>query len=119
MSKTMVLKPRISEKAYSLSETKNTYMFNVPTGTSKLAVKQAIEQQYSVSVVKVNVANSKGKLKRSIRRGGRSVTGRRNDSRKAYVTLKEGDNLPFFAPTDDANTTAKPDAKRRSAKESK
>lgn len=119
MSKTMVLKPRISEKAYGLSEALNTYMFNVPVGASKLAVKLAIEQQYSVGVIKVNIANSKGKLKRTVRRGGRSVNGRRSDTRKAYVTLKEGDNLPFFAPTEEANTTAKPEPKRRAAKEAR
>lgn len=95
--KDLVLKPRVSEKAYGLSQLRNTYVFEVPTNANKLTVAQAIVAQFSVNVTNVNIANNKGKTKRSIRKGGRSVLGSRSDSKHAYVTLKSGDTIPVFA----------------------
>ena len=96
MYKSIILSPRMSEKAYGLSQSR-TYVFDVPVTANKHTVARAVEAQYEVTVTNVNVANAQGKAKRTIRKGGRAVQGRENDSRKAYVTLKEGQSLPIFA----------------------
>lgn len=62
-----------------------------------MVIKQAVQDQFKVIVTDVNVAIAKGKAKQTYRRGGRPLTGRTTDIKKAFVTLKEGDTLPFFA----------------------
>jgi large subunit ribosomal protein L23 len=101
MSKSMLLKPRISEKAYAMAEAKNVYVFEVPTDVGKLQIADAVHAQFDVTVTDVNLMNVKGKVKRTVRRGGRSTLGKRPDFKKAYVTLKAGDTLPIFASEDD------------------
>jgi len=96
-SKAIILTPVMSEKAYGLSQTRNTYVFNVPQGANKHTVARAVSAQYGVSVTEVNIANILGKAKRTVRKNGRVAKGRQNDVRKAYVTLKSGDSLPIFA----------------------
>ena len=115
MSKTMILRPRVSEKAYGLSQLRNTYVFEVPTGVNRYEVAQAVAAQYEVTVESVNIMNVKGKVKRTIRKGGRPTMGKRSDIKKAYVTLKEGDSLPIFAAVEEeapkAPATSKKDKK--------
>lgn len=92
------LKPRVSEKGYALSEQANTYIFEVSGGVNKFEVAKAVADQYEVKVVAVRLAGVPGKAVRSYRnRGRRSLSSRRSDIRKAYVTLKDGDKLPIFA----------------------
>ena len=96
--KLLALKPRLSEKAYALSEQRNTYIFDVPADANKFDVASAVASQYQVSVMDVKVAGVPGKAVRSYRnRGRKSISAKRSDIRKAYVTLKEGDKLPIFA----------------------
>lgn len=96
--KVLTLKPRISEKGYALSEKSNTYVFQVSSNVNKFEVAQAVAVQYEVSVINVRLAGVPGKAVRSYRKSGRrSVSAKRSDIRKAYVTLKEGDKLPIFA----------------------
>jgi large subunit ribosomal protein L23 len=103
MDKTMILRPRVSEKAYGQSQTLNTYVFVVPGDATKHSVARAVATQFEVEVVGVNVLNVKGKAKRTISKGGRSqVRGRQNDIKKAYVTLAEGQSLPIFETIEDA-----------------
>jgi large subunit ribosomal protein L23 len=97
-----VLKPRMSEKAYGVSQLRNTYVFDVTGDTNKHSVARAIAEQYSVTVTAVRVINVKGKVKRTIRKGGRPSMGRQSDVKKAYVTLKAGDTLPIFAAIEEA-----------------
>ena len=104
MSLSLVLKPRVSEKAYGLSQVHNTYVFDVEPGSNKHTVARAVEAQYGVAVTEVNIINAKGKSKRTVRKGGRPSMGRTSDVKKAYVTLKSGDTLPIFAAIDAANT---------------
>ncbi len=103
---TMVLKPRMSEKAYGLSQEKNVYVFTVPGNAVKQTIALAIEDQFKVSVTKVNVHSSKGKAKRTVRKGGRPVKGRTSDQKKAYVTLKSGDSIPIFAAVEESEKKA-------------
>src|SRR5665213_1496638 len=93
--KYMTLKPRVSEKAYALSEKGNTYIFDVPADANKHDIAKAVTDQYEVKVNSVRIANVPGKAVRSYRnRGRKSIAGQRSDLRKAYVTLNEGDKLP-------------------------
>jgi len=95
--KTLNLQPRMSEKAYGVSQTRNTYVFDVPKAANKHSVARAVAAQFEVTVENVNVTNIKGKAKRTVRKGGRAAHGRQSDFKKAYVTLKQGDSLPIFA----------------------
>lgn len=114
MEKTMFLRPRLSEKTYGLAQTNNVYVVDVPKDANKMTVAAAVQAQFGVTVVSVNMLNVKGKAKRSIRKGGRAVNGRQSDICKAYVTLKKGDSLPFFAGDDD-DKDAKADKKAAKA----
>jgi large subunit ribosomal protein L23 len=96
------LKPRVSEKAYSLSESGNVYTFDVDNGANKFDIAKAVKRQYDVEPVKVRVVSVPGKkVRRYAERGRKSFNGRRSDLRKAYVTLKDGDKLPIFAATEE------------------
>lgn len=106
MSKTLVLKPRISEKAYGQSITANTYVFVVPTDVNRTEVAEAVTAQFGVTVTDVNVLNVKGKVKRTVRKGGKQSRGKDSDFKKAYVTLKAGDTIAVFA-TEDADNEPK------------
>jgi large subunit ribosomal protein L23 len=98
MSKTIVLRPHLSEKTYGLS-TARVYVVEVPRDTNKHSVARAVEAQFEVKVDKVNIVNTKGKAKRVISISGKrmqNAEGHRNDIKKAYVTLAKGHSLPFF-----------------------
>jgi large subunit ribosomal protein L23 len=99
MSKTIALRPRLSEKTYGLSENR-VYVIDVPKTANKHTVARSVEAQFEVKVSKVNVANIKGKSKRVISASGKrmkNAQGRQDDIKKAYITLAEGHSLPFFA----------------------
>jgi large subunit ribosomal protein L23 len=92
----MQLIPRLSEKTYGLSE-ERVYVLDIPKSATKQEIKRNVESQFNVTVVKVNVVNIKGKTKRTISKGGRRVlSGRNSDFKKAYLTISEGQSLPFF-----------------------
>lgn len=92
-----VIYPRISEKAFAHAGDKNVYTFVVPDSANKFEIKKAIESQYEVTVTAVNISILKGKNKRFMMRRGRQSVGFRQDVKKAYVTLKDGDSIPVFA----------------------
>lgn len=102
MKYAMALKPHMSEKAYDASVSLRCYVFNVPGSASKLEVQRAVESQFGVVVTNVRVLNKKGKVKQSYRKRTRPVSGSRSDTKKAYVTLKEGDAIPVFAAHEEA-----------------
>jgi large subunit ribosomal protein L23 len=82
-----VVSPIITEKTTIISEN-NQVVFEVPLSASKPEIKEAIEQLFKVSVTAVNTLRVKGKSKRF-----RGRPGRRNDVKKAVVTLKDGDSI--------------------------
>jgi large subunit ribosomal protein L23 len=84
-------RPLFTEKNDRMKEHFNKYTFEVEMQTNKIEIRQAVEQIFGVSVVKVNTMRVHGKVKRR----GRSV-GRRPDWKKAIVTLKEGDTIPIW-----------------------
>jgi len=98
MSKTIALRPRLNEKTYALAE-KRVYVFDVDGSVNKHSVARAVEAQFEVKVSEVNTLNVHGKAKRIVSLTGKRMVnaeGRRNDVKKAYVTLAEGYSLPFF-----------------------
>jgi large subunit ribosomal protein L23 len=93
----LVITPRVSEKAYGQAGTLNTYVFVVPLTANKIEVKKAVEDEYGVEVIDVNIARTSGKVKKSYRKGGRTIAGTRSDLKKAYVRVKDGQTIPVFA----------------------
>jgi len=85
----VVKKMLLTEKGTRLSEQENKYLFNVDVLSNKIEIKRAIEQLFNVSVLKVNTMNRKGKKKRERTR----QYGRTANTRRAIVTLKEGDTI--------------------------
>lgn len=107
MSLIMTLKPRLSEKAYNQSQASNVYVFQVPNDANKTTVAQAVSAQFEVTVEAVNIIVAKGKVKQAYRKRGGRTSGIRNDIKKAYVTVKQGDVIPVFASEDDQKSDAK------------
>jgi large subunit ribosomal protein L23 len=83
----VIRKPVITEKATMASES-NTVVFEVAMGSTKPQIKEAIEAVFGVKVKGVNTTITKGKTKRF-----RGQPGVRNDVKKAYVTLAEGNTI--------------------------
>ena len=96
--KDLILKPRISEKAYAKSQAEGikTYVFIVPNDANKHTVARAVASQFEVQVTGVRILNVKGKPKMSYRKGLRPLSGNRSNVKKAYVTLADGAELPLF-----------------------
>lgn len=88
--------PRMSEKTYAQAQA-GIYVFDVPIKATKQQIGSAVEKQFNVKVETVNVVLAKGKVKKSYRKGGAPVTGKRKDVKKAYVRLAEGNSIPVFA----------------------
>jgi large subunit ribosomal protein L23 len=88
----VILRPIVSEKSYALLD-ENAYTFQIDRGANKIEVRQAIEELFGVHVVKVTTLNRKGKRTRNRRTG---TAGRRPDTKRAVVTLAEGDRIDLF-----------------------
>lgn len=86
----VLLAPVVSEKATLVAEKNEQVVFEVARDANKGEVKAAVELLFKVDVESVQVANIKGKVKRTAR-----GTGRRNHVKKAYVCLKAGQELNF------------------------
>ena len=86
----ILMAPIISEKATSVAEKNNQVLFKVLRDATKPEIKAAVELLFKVEVEKVSTVVQKGKAKRF----GKSM-GRRDNVRKAYVTLKPGQELNF------------------------
>ena len=83
----IIISPVITEKSTIISEN-NQIVFNVRKEATKFAIKQAIEQLFSVKVKAVNTLVRKGK-----RKTFRGIRGRQIDVKKAFVTLEEGHSI--------------------------
>ena len=83
----VILAPHITEKATVLSEL-NKVVFRVAKDATKDEITSAVEELFKVNVLKVNTVVTKGKTKRF-----RGIMGRRDDVKKAIVTLAEGQSI--------------------------
>lgn len=88
----VLLAPQISEKATLIADKNEQVVFRVASDATKPEVKAAVELLFKVEVKAVQVANVKGKQKRFGK-----VFGRRKDWKKAYVSLKPGQEINFVA----------------------
>lgn len=82
-----ILRPLVTEKGTYAAEF-NTYLFAVLPHAGKLAIKQAIEKLYGVTVTKIRTMRYDGKVVRSGR-----IEGRRSNFKKAYVTVAKGQTI--------------------------
>ena len=88
----VIIEPIVSEKSYALLE-EGVYTFRVHPSASKPEIRDAVEKIFGVSVTKVNTLNRDGKRRRNRRTGG---WGKRPDTKRAFVTLAEGDSIELF-----------------------
>jgi large subunit ribosomal protein L23 len=88
----VILAPQITEKATYIADKNQQIAFIVRTDATKPEIKAAVELVFKVEVSKVATINVQGKVKRA----GRTL-GKRNDWKKAYVTLKPGQEINFAA----------------------
>jgi len=89
----ILISPHVSEKATNAAEKANQIVFRVATTATKKEIKGAIEIEmlFEVNVENVQVANVKGKTKRT-----QNGVGRRNNWKKAYIRLQEGQDINFI-----------------------
>ena len=84
--------PQITEKATRIADQNQQIAFKVRTDATKPEIMAAVELVFKVEVQSVTVVNVKGKEKRAGR-----IMGRRKDWKKAYVSLKPGQEINFAA----------------------
>ena len=96
MSRQILIKPIISEKAETISENQGKYTFMVDKKANKIEIKKEVERMYNVNVESVNTLIMPSKTKRRNTRSGINM-GRVPGFKKAIVTLSEGDEIDFFA----------------------
>jgi large subunit ribosomal protein L23 len=88
----VIIAPVVSEKSYALMEGQ-VYTFKVHPSASKPEIRDAVQEIFGVRVAKVNTLNRPGKRKRNRRT---FTWGRRPDTKRAIVTLVEGDEIDLF-----------------------
>ena len=86
----VLLAPIVSEKSTMIADKNEQVAFRIMQDATKQEVKAAVELLFKVQVESVQVANVKGKVKRT-----RGLVGRRDNVRKAYVCLKPGQEINF------------------------
>ena len=86
----ILLRPVVSEKSYGLLD-EGKYTFIVAPDANKTQIKQAVEEVFRVKVTGVNTLNRQGKRRRT-----RFGWGKRADTKRAIVTLAEGDRIDIF-----------------------
>lgn len=87
----IVKRPIVSEKSSLLTETLNTYAFEVDKKARKQEIKEAIEKLFNVEITAVKTMVVHGKYKRTSK-----AVFKKSNWKKALVTLKEGQNIQFF-----------------------
>jgi large subunit ribosomal protein L23 len=88
----VIIEPIVSEKSYGLLE-EGVYTFRVHPTASKPEIRDAVQKIFGVTVTKVNTLNRDGKRRRNRRTG---TFGKRPDTKRAFVTLAEGDSIELF-----------------------
>ena len=87
----VIKKACLTEKGMGLQEIHNQIVIKVDPNANKIEIKEAVEKMFNVKVDKVRTANMHGKTKRV----GKYM-GRRNDWKKAIVSLAEGHKIDFL-----------------------
>jgi large subunit ribosomal protein L23 len=85
----ILIRPVVSEKSYRL-EDEGKYTFIVAPGANKTQIRQAVEAVFRVKVTGVNTVNRPGKRRRT-----RFGWGKRPDTKRAIVSLAQGERIDF------------------------
>ena len=86
-----IMRPIITERSSAAYQDRGEYTFEVAPDATKYTIKEAIERLFGVKVTGVWTSNARGKA----RRVGQSL-GRRPHTKKAIVTLRDGDSIAIF-----------------------
>ncbi len=106
----ILIKPIVTEKMTNLTDKSSqarkkkdgsapvncVYGFYVDPSANKIQIKKAVEDKFSVTVLDVNTINYAGKTKSRYTKKG-LIVGKAAAYKKAYVTLKDGDKIDFYA----------------------
>ena len=84
----ILLSPRVTEKSARVGDEGTQYVFHVVKDANKAEIKGAVEMLFDVNVTSLQVVNVKGKTK-----SFKFRSGKRNDWKKAYVRLQEGQHI--------------------------
>ena len=87
----IIFRPLVTEKGFHKAERCNAYAFEVNRLAGKQDIRAAVEELFSVKVVRVNTQNRKGKPRRTKSRWGKTKAWK-----KAIVTLDPEDRIDFF-----------------------
>jgi large subunit ribosomal protein L23 len=87
----VLIAPVVSEKSYGLLDA-NKYTFLVRPDANKTEIKIAVERIFKVKVLGVNTLNRAGKTRRT-----RFGSGKRPDTKRAIVTVADGQRIDIFA----------------------
>lgn len=85
-----LVRPHVTEKAH-MQLTQNKYVLRVATEATKGSVKRAVEVEYGVHVLAVNIVNIPAQ-----ERVFRGIRGKKSGFKKAIVTLREGETISIF-----------------------
>ena len=86
-----IRRPVVTEKSNLIKEEAGKVIFEVDQRANKVEIKQAVQKLFNVTVTAVNVMNFEGKRKRTGR-----IIAKKQDWKKAIVTLKKGDKIEFI-----------------------
>ncbi len=92
----ILLKPIVTEKMTAQGDKFNRYGFFVAKNANKLQIKKAVEELYGVTVDSVNTLRYGGKVKTRYTKSG-VMTGKTTATKKAIVTLAEGNAIDFYS----------------------
>ena len=92
----ILLKPIVTEKMTSQGDKFNRYGFIVAKNANKIEIKKAVEELYGVTVESVNTMRYGGKVKTRYTKSG-VMTGKSAATKKAIVTLAEGNTIDFYS----------------------
>jgi len=87
----VIKRPVLTEKTTLQKELSNQITFEVDRRANKIEIKEAVEKIFKVKVIDVQSMVVRGKTKRVGR-----FSGKRSDWKKAIVTLKPGEQVPFL-----------------------
>ncbi len=95
-----IKRPVITEKSMRLANGENAYTFEVDRNATKNQIAEAVSALYSVTVKKVNMIMQAAETRRTGKKRTKSTVGK---TKKAIVTLKEGQTLDVFDINPEAN----------------
>lgn len=89
--KSVLIRPRVTEKASYVSEKQNAYVFDIPLDATKGAVKTAVIAAYKVVPMRIAIVRTPAKAVFSRGKAGKGARGK-----KAYVYLRKGDKIEII-----------------------